>query len=476
MKFIAGNRVNRLVATVRSGLGCLVAVLPFLSLSALAVSPWPLLINTNNVITVTDPPYNAVADGVTDNAMAISNAIVQASKGGTTNGLSGGTVSIPAGVRAYLCGPIQLRSCVNLQVEAGAILRMLPLDRYPGRTVSPPGFITGAGQHDVEISGLGAIDGQGAPWWPYANVLGARRPSMIRLSNCDRQMVQNITLSNSPMFHISISGAAARNTTVQNVIIRAPASTDPVLPSHNTDACDVSGTNILVQNCDISVGDDNFTCGGNTSDVLITNNTYGYGHGVSIGSYTAPYVSNMKVVNCTFNNTDQGIRIKSDRDRGGFVHNISYYNLSMTNVARPLLIYCQYTNTNPTYRALDSITPAIAASYPSNAVIRTTPIYRDILISNLTATVQPNRAAGLIWGLPEMSISNIVLSKINIKASRTFGIYCAKGVQFVDAQITTPSGVTNMASYNATIALTKSGLSTGSVSLHGIAPIASAEH
>lgn len=455
-------------------LACLAAA-SLLCLPAMAVSPWTLLINTNNVVTVTDPPYNAVADGVTDNAVAISKAIVQASKGGTTNGLSGGTVRIPAGAKAYLCGPIQLQSCVNLQVDAGAVLRMLPLNRYPGRTFSPPGFITGWGLHDVEISGLGAIDGQGAPWWPYAGVSGARRPVMIRLSNCDRQLIQDITLSNSPMFHIAISGAAARNTTIQNVVIRAPASTDPVLPSHNTDACDVSGTNILVQNCDISVGDDNFTCGGNTSDVLITNNTYGYGHGVSIGSYTAPYVSNMKVINCTFNNTDQGIRIKSDRDRGGFVHNISYCNLSMTNVARPLLIYCQYTNTTPAYRALDNITSAIAASYPSNAVIRTTPIYRDIFISNLTATVQPNRAAGLIWGLPEMSISNIILSKINIKASKTFGIYCAKGIQFVDAQITTPSGVTNLASYNAAIALTNFGPAVGPLSLHRIAPIASAE-
>ena len=442
---------------------------------ASAVTPWNLLINTNNVITVTDPPYNAKADGITDNALAISNAIVQASKGGITNGLSGGTVRIPAGSKAYLCGPVTMRSCVNLEVDGGAILRMLPLERYPGRTISPTSFVTGSGLHDVEISGPGAIDGQGAPWWPYANVTGARRPSMIRLSNCNRQMIQNITLSNSPMFHIAISGASARNTTVQNVIIRAPASTDPILPSHNTDACDVTGTNILVQNCDISVGDDNFTCGGNTSDVLITNNTYGYGHGVSIGSYTAPYVSNITVVNCTFNNTDQGIRIKSDRDRGGFVHNISYSNLSMTNVARPILIYCQYTNTTSAYRAVDNITPAIAASYPSNAVIRTTPIYRDILISNLTATVQPNRAAGLIWGLPEMPISNVVMAKVNITASKTFGIYCAKGIQFVDTQITTPAGITNLASYNAAIAFRNSEPATGEISPRGVAPIASAE-
>ena len=38
-------------------------------------------------------------------------------------------------------------------------------------------------------------------------------------------------------------------------------------------------------------------------------------------------ISNFTVINCTFNNTDQGIRIKIDRDRGGFVHHLSYLNL-----------------------------------------------------------------------------------------------------------------------------------------------------
>ena len=64
-------------------------------------------INTNNVITITDPPYNAAGDGATDNTLAISNAIVQASQGGNTNNLFGGTVRIPApGV--FLCGPLTL--------------------------------------------------------------------------------------------------------------------------------------------------------------------------------------------------------------------------------------------------------------------------------------------------------------------------------------------------------------------------------
>src|SRR5258708_20021542 len=107
------------------------------------------------------------------------------------------------------------------------------------------------------------------------------------------------------------------NSRVGGVPARAPASNDPVNPSRNTDAWDVSGSNIVIRDCDVSVGDDDFTCGGGTSNVLITHCTYGSGHGVSLGSYTNGGVSNITVTDCTFNGTDAGIRIKSDRDRGG---------------------------------------------------------------------------------------------------------------------------------------------------------------
>jgi len=442
---------------------CLLVIAATFTNPARAISPWTLVINTNNVVNVLT--FGAVGDGITTNTTAIQNAINAAAAGPTTNGAPGGTVEIPPGV--YMCGPLTLKSSVNLQLDAGALLRMLPLGQYPGGVTNPANFISGSSLHDIEISGTGAIDGQGAPWWPYADTNGAVRPIMIRLTSCNREMIRDVTLSNSPEFHISISGSSAKNTTVQHVTIRANPSSDPVHPGHNTDACDVSGTNILVRDCDISVGDDNFTCGGNTSDILITNNTYGYGHGVSIGSFTSPSVSNMLVINCTFNNTDQGIRIKTDRDRGGYVHNIKYYNLSMTNVMRPILIYCQYTNTISAYRAVDSISPGVAAGFPSNAVISTTPHYADITISNLTATVQSGRTAGLIWGLPESCVSNVTLMKLKITADKTFGIYDAKNVQIIDSQITTPSTVRNISFFNADVTITNSTVPANAVSLDG---------
>jgi polygalacturonase len=388
--------------------------------------------------------YGAIGDNTATNTAAIQAALDAAS------GAGGGIVEVPAG--AFLSGPIHFENRINLRLDAGAILRMLPLDKYPGGTTRPTNFITGANLHDISISGSGMIDGQGTPWWSYARTRG-RRPIMIRFSTCQRVLIENVTLSNSPMFHIAVSSRSS-DVTVRGVTIRATPSTDPVNPGHNTDACDVGGKKILVENCDISVGDDNFTCSGGTSDVLITNCTFGYGHGVSIGSPTSGGVSNLTVINCTFNNTEQGIRIKSDRDRGGFLHNLSYYNLRMTNVGYPILIYACYNATNRVYRALTDVTPAIAASYPGAEITRRTPIYRDITFSNITATVLPGHRAGLIWGLPEMAVSNVLLQNVTITADKPFGIYDAQNVRLVDSKIVTPDGVNKLSSTNAEVTIT----------------------
>jgi polygalacturonase len=359
-------------------------------------------------------------------------------------------VEFPAGV--WISGPLQLSSGINLKLDAGAKLQMLPLEKYPGGTSNPDNFISGRSLHDIAITGAGKIDGQGTPWWPFARVQGASRPRMIALSSCDRVLIENVTLMNSPMFHIAIGGKST-NVTVRGVTIRANASTDPVNPGHNTDACDVTGEHVLIENCDVSVGDDNFTCGGGTSDVLIRHCTYGYGHGVSIGSHTFGGVSNLTVEDCTFTNTECGIRIKSDRDRGGLLHDLTYKSLRMTNVGIPILIYGTYMATDREYRNLTNITSAIAATYPSKPVADRTPIYRDITFGNITATTAPGNRAGLIWGLPEAPVDHVLLQNVNITADKPFGIYNAQNVRLVDCTITTPDGINKLSSSNSQISI-----------------------
>jgi polygalacturonase len=388
--------------------------------------------------------YAGTGDGMTDNTGALQAAIDAAGKAG------GGTVEVPAG--EFLCGPIHLLSDVELHLNDSAVLRMLPIKSYPGGTTDPRNFIDGADLHDIAITGSGTIDGQGTDWWPFARDKTAKRPRMIALSGCNRVLIENVKLLDSPMFHIAIGGKS-ENITVRGVNIRANPSTDPVHPGHNTDACDVTAHHVLIKDCDVSVGDDNFTCSGGTSDVLITHCTYGYGHGVSIGSHTAGEISNITVEDCTFKNTECGIRIKSDRDRGGHVHDLIYRNLTMTDVGMPILIYGSYMATEKKYRTLNDVTADIAGSYPAKPLGERTPVYENIQFSHITATVQPGRRAGLIWGLPESPVSGVLLDHVDITADKPFGLYFARGVRVVDSKIVTPEGVNKFSTANAEVAI-----------------------
>ena len=217
----------------------------------------------------------------------------------------------------YLCGPIALANNVNLQIDSGAMLQMLPYGTWPGTST----FINGVGLHDVEISGSGTIDGQGADWWAAYNANhNIGRPYFINFSSsCSNILIQNVTMQNPPTFHMMLKGNNV-NLTIQGITINTSGN------SPNTDGMDLASIHVLIQNCYISDGDDNIEIGGSggpAADVTVTNCTFGTGHGVSIGSITSGDVSNLTVINCTFNGTDYGIRMKSDNDRGGLVQNLN---------------------------------------------------------------------------------------------------------------------------------------------------------
>src|SRR5580765_3398419 len=434
--------------------GLLVQFLALLFVVPLASADPALPVIPNQTFVITS--FGAVGDGVTTNTTAIQNAINMANSSG------GGTVGIPAGT--YLCGPLTMKSSINLQLDSGALWRMLPYDQDPGGIVSPANFINGSSLHDIEISGTGAIDGQGSPWWPGYKT--NNRPVMVNFSACTRVWIRNATFSNSPAAHLVVKGRAG-NVTIEGVTILAPSSSDPTNPSHNTDAIDLAETNAVIRNCNISVGDDNVAVGSSASasaDIVITNCTFGDGHGVSIGSFTSGGVSNMTVINCTFNRTDNGIRIKSDDDRGGIVQNLSYLNIGMTNVHFPITIYSYYNSVGTP----SSITPATAASqavipYPTN-----NPVYRNITFSNIVGTAVSGYPAGIIWARPEMPATNISLIRCNLSASKSFDVYSARGVRFIDPQINVPGTVTSFLFYNSQVMVTNS-TPGGNLTIDGLA-------
>ena len=450
---------------------CVLLPVAMLASSAKAITPWTLSINTNNVIVVTNSPYNAVGDGVMTNTAAIQSAINAAAAGGIVGGLRGGTVRIPAGI--FLCGPLTMKSFVRLELDAGAVIRLLPRGSWPGSpytgAVSP--LINGSGLTDVAITGLGMFEGQGDPWWPDYKTIN--RPVIIVLSSCSKVLLQNFTSSNPPVAHIAVKGAKAGNVSVIGVKLLAPSSDDPVNPSHNTDGVDFAETNALFQDCFISTGDDNIAMGSSasvTSDILVTNCFFGEGHGCSIGSYTSGGVSNLTVVNCTFSNAGNGIKVKSERDRGGVVQNLNYFNITMTNVDWPIQLYGYYEYGLGT---LTTVTPGFAADVAfntTNPVPYHPPIFRNITISNVTANILNGRPPLLIWGLPDYPVSDVVLQSVNLSSSSTriSGIYNSTNIQFIECTLTVPAGSKTVQFWNADINFTNTSPANALLVLDGL--------
>ncbi|HTS18204.1 MAG TPA: glycosyl hydrolase family 28 protein [Verrucomicrobiae bacterium] len=416
---------------------------------------------SNQTFIVTNAAYGAIGDGVTNNAPAIQSAINYAVSHG------GGTVEIPANgtLSTYLSGPIAMANGINLQVDGGALLQMLPYGIYPGST----NFIGGSRLHDIEISGSGTIDGQGAAWWAAYNASNSlARPHLIDCRTCTNVLVQNVTLQNPPMFHLVLMGTCV-NVTVQGITINT------VWPSPNTDGIDLVGTSCLIQNCFISDGDDDVAIspvvGSTASDIVVTNCTFHSGYGVAIGSNTAGGVSNLTVTSCMFDGSQYGITLKSDNNtntsgtlngRGGLVQNLSYSNLTMTNMVRAAISIASYYNE---YSTPYNITPLGASTQAVGPVA--IPIWRNITVSNVSAVVT-GRIAGIFWARPEMPATNVVLNHVTITAPGPFNVYNAQAVEFVDSQINVPGKTNTLSLYNAQVAITNSVLSTNVMTLDGL--------
>ncbi|MDE3068941.1 MAG: right-handed parallel beta-helix repeat-containing protein [Verrucomicrobiota bacterium] len=366
--------------------------------------------------------YGAVGDGRIMNTAAIQKAVDAAADAG------GGTVRVPAG--KFLTGPFKLASCINLHLQRGAVILISDdLARHPVLSNRYQDCISASEAHDVEISGHGVIDGQGAAWWgAFRSKPGmTHRPFLVRLSNCRRVLVAGVTLRNSPMFHLAPQSCT--DVTIRGIHIYAPSD------SPNTDGIDPSGWNFLISGCSIDTGDDNIAIKpvakrrpGN-KNFRIQNCVFAHGHGCSIGSGTAGGIEDVTVSHCTFRQTDSGIRIKTGRDRGGLLQNVTYENLKMTEVQNPIYIIDYYP---------ERTAPKNPATEKPGPVTRRTPVNKNITIRNVTAT--DCATAGTIRGLPEMPIENVTLSNVSLATETGMKIYHARGVRFENSKITVRKG------------------------------------
>jgi polygalacturonase len=365
--------------------------------------------------------YGAVGDGKTYDTGSIVKAIAACRNAG------GGTVDVPPGT--FLTAPFVLASNLNLHLEGGStILLSDKPDDFPLNKGQYQNCITLKNGHDVAITGSGTIDGHGAQWWrkfvppknsdPIVWEWIPRRPRLIELVRCTRVLVQGITLTNSPMFHLV--PAQCRDVTIEGVHVKAPAV------SPNTDGIDPSGMNVEIRACTIDTGDDCIAVKAGTrydpnrpscENILVTGCTFLHGHGMSVGSESSGGLRNMVVENCSFDGTEAGIRLKSPRGRGGLVEYLTYQNLTMKNVRNSILITSYYPKI-PVHPDQDR----------AFEVDNRTPIWRHIRIRDVTST--NGSIAGQIVGLPEMPIEDVVLTNVRISATQAIQIAHARGIKF----------------------------------------------
>ena len=369
--------------------------------------------------------FGAVGDGKTLDTAAIQKTVDTASAAG------GGIILVPAGT--FLTGPFTLSSGINLHVASNAIVLIdNDLTRYPIISNRYQDFITASGAHDIQISGEGTIDGQGEVWWQAfrANPAMTHRPYMIKFLGCTNVTVTGVTLRNSPMFHLVTQNCT--DVTIDRVTIHSP------FDAANTDGIDPSGWNFVIANCNIDTGDDNIAIKPAPSsgrkpgnkNFTVKNCTFGHGHGMSIGGGSAGGIENLIVSNCTFHETDYGIRIKTLRGNGGHLQNCIYENLAMSDITKsPISIVDYYPERNA---------PEDPSTEKAEPMTERTPLNQNILIRNVTATNCPN--AGIIRGLPEAPIDGLTFSNVNISAKTGMKIYHAKGVQFVNSTISAENG------------------------------------
>src|ERR1700722_15707349 len=225
--------------------------------------------------------FGGVGDGNAFNTDAFTKAVAAIAKAG------GGHLIVPAGT--YKTLPFRVTSHMDLHLDDGATIKApetfeeygLPdpnLPRPATQSAEGGGFgrpmpliSCPPGTTDLAITGGGTIDGSGAMFWIWSDKAARRyppgrrivsRPILISLPGVTRLLVDGVTLTNSPTYHLVPRG---QDITIENIRIVAPSD------APNTDAIDPSGERIVIRDCEIDTGDDNVALHGGSRDVLIEN-------------------------------------------------------------------------------------------------------------------------------------------------------------------------------------------------------------
>lgn len=332
---------------------------------------------------------------------------------------------VPGG-RTFLLGPTQFvgpcsKKNVIVQISGLIVAPISPRDwRFSGDNKR---WILFSDVRGLTVNGGGIIDGRGKIWWEnscnneyHRNRPGcsSTQPASINFLRTHDSRFKDITVKNSPMFHVTLLDL--NNFEVQNIRVDSPEN------SPNTDGLHTQNVNhVNISNSDFRSGDDCVSIGNSSSHVYIRDCHCGPGHRVSIGSLGEnghlAEVNNIHVESVNFYGTMNGIRIKTWLDGKGECHSLSFKSCNFINVLNPIIIDQYYFSKssqevsavkifNITYEDLEGTvdlrTPSAISLRCSNIVACTGLRFRNItfrptdLTKNLITTC--NNARGTVVG------------------------------------------------------------------------------
>ncbi len=309
--------------------------------------------------------FGALPNNKEKTTSAIAKAITEA------NRIGGGVVVIPQG--EWLTGKIHLKSNVNLHLDKGAVLLFSenPNDYLPAVHSSWEGMecfnysplIYAYKCKNVAITGEGEVKAKMDVWqkWfsrpkahmesikrlynlasAYAPVVERQmvndtahlRPQFIQFNRSENILIEGIKITNSPFW--TIHPYLSKNVVIRNVKVYAHG--------HNNDGVDPEmSQNVLIENCTFDQGDDAIAIksGRNpegwrlktpSKNIVIRNCIVKNGHQlVAIGSELSGGIENVFINNC---NVVDGAKlnhlifIKTNERMGGYVQNIYAKNIT----------------------------------------------------------------------------------------------------------------------------------------------------
>ncbi|WCJ21827.1 Pectin lyase-like superfamily protein [Euphorbia peplus] len=280
--------------------------------------------------------FGAKPDGKTDATQSFLEAWKSACNSSTSS-----TIKVPKG--RYLIKPVEFRGPCKRSIKIAISGSIIAPDYREFRNSST--WILFIRVNQISLFG-GTFDGKGASFWA-CRASGNNCPAgarSITFNFANDVIVSGLTSINSQVTHLVVN--SCKNVQVRNVKMIAPDE------SPNTDGIHVQGSNnVTIYGSTLRSGDDCISIGPGTFNLHMSHIKCGPGHGISIGSLARQMdeegVENVTLTDAVFTGSDNGVRIKSwARPSTGFVKNILFQNIIMTDVENPIIIDQDYCPNN----------------------------------------------------------------------------------------------------------------------------------